>query len=252
LRPVEPIDVDLPTKVEEANADGTTTPLFEAGKAALTGAQAASILNARGADQTEAERRPVIEALWNGVATAVGAGRMTAPTTPVPSTFDDVLARIYAGPVAARGLPAEPLPKGEEVAGKDIEVLDRPEAVLVFATIAPASMSASAVGLNFEVQAPPGYEAKVKSFVGALLYLGANVQRVYLDGPSQPATIMMLADPRFRDLTAGAEGLAGTVELREPDVRLEGIDVTFKLGTDYLNSAAPDTLPSTTAPVTVP
>ena len=256
LRPVEPIDVNLPQRVVVANADGTSTPLFEAGKAALTGAQAASILNARGPDQTEAQRRPVIEALWTAVATAVGQGRMTAPATPVPSTFDDVLARVYAGPVGARGLPADPLPKADEIPGKDIEVLDRPEAILVFATIAPASMSASAVGLNFEVQAPPGYEAKVKSFVGALLYLGANVQRVYMNGPTQPATIMMLADPRFRTLTAGAEGLAGSVELREPDVRLEGIDVTFKLGTDYLNSAAPDTLPSTTAPptssVTVP
>lgn len=252
LRPVEPIDVDLPQRVVATNADGTTTPLFEAGKVALTGSQAASILVARGPRQTEAQRRPVIEAVWKGVAAAVGPGRMTAPTSPVPSTLDDVVARVYAGPVAARGLPAEPLPADAVVQGKDVEVLDRPEAILVFATIAPASMSASAVGLNFEVQAPPGYEAKVKSFIGALLYLGANVQRVYLNGPVQPATIMMLADPRFRDLTKGAEGLAGSVELRDPDVRLEGIDVTFKLGTDYLTSASPDTLPSTSAPVTVP
>jgi hypothetical protein len=226
--------------------------LFEAGSAALTGAQAASILAARGPSQTEAQRRPVIEALWAGVAAAVGEGRMTAPSTPVPTTFDDVVARVYAGPVSARGLPAQPLPADDVVQGKDVEVLDRPEAVLVFASIAPASMSAAAVGLNFEVQAPAGYEAKVKSFVAALLYLGANVQRVYLNGPSQPTTIMMLADPRFRDLTAGAEGLVGSVEVRDPDVRLEGIDVTFKLGTDYLTSAAPDTLPSTTALVTVP
>jgi len=28
--------------------------------------------------------------------------------------------------------------------------------------------------------------------------------------------------------------------------------VTFKLGSDYLTNATPDTLPSTTAPVTVP
>jgi hypothetical protein len=252
LRPVEPIDVNLPTRVVASNADGTSTPLFEAGSVALTGSQAASILTAKAPGQTEAQRRPVLEAVWAGVATAVGQGRMTAPTSLVPSTFDDVVARVYAGPVAARGLPAGPVPADEAVQDKDVEVLDRPEAVLVFASIAPASMSASAVGLNFEVQAPAGFEAKVKSFVAALLYLGANVQRVYLNGPSQATTIMMLADPRFRDLTAGAEGLVGSVEVRDPDVRLEGIDVTFKLGSDYLTNATPDTLPSTTAPVTVP
>lgn len=252
LRPVEPIDVELPQRVVASNADGTTTPLFEAGTVALTGAQAASILVARGPGQTEAQRRPVVEAVWKGVAAAVGVGRMTAPDAAVPGSLDDVIARVYAGPVAARGLPAEPLPADAAVVDKDVEVLDRPEAILVFASIAPASMSASAVGLNFEVQAPPGYESKVKSFVGALLYLGANVQRVYLNGPLQAATVMRLADPRFRDLTRGAEGLVGTVELRDPEVRLEGIDVTFELGTDYLTSATPDTLPSTTAPVTVP
>jgi hypothetical protein len=252
LTPVEPIAVELPKPVREVADDGTVTPLFPAGTVALTGTQAAQVLNAHDPDVFEAQRRPLVEAVWAGVAAAVGEGRMTAPDSPVPTTFDDVLARIYAGPAAFRGLPAVPLPDGESSLGRDVEVLDRAEAVLVFASIAPSNVSAASTGLSFEVIAPRGYDDKVKSFVAALLYLGANVQRVYLDGPSQTATVLSLADARFRELTAGAEALVGSVTLQDPAVRLEGIDVTFVLGTDYLNRPIDGTLPSTSAPTTLP
>lgn len=252
LVPVEPIAVDLPSAVREVADDGSETPLFPAGTVALTGTQAAQVLNAHDPEMLEAQRRPVVEAVWAGVAAAVGEGRMSGPDTAVPTTFDDVLARVYAGPAAFRGLPAVPLPEGESSLGRDVEVLDRAEAMMVFASIAPSNVSATSTGLSFEVIAPRGYDDKVKSFIAALLYLGANVQRVYLDGPSQTATSLSLADARFRELTAGAEALVGSVQLTEPETRLEGIDVTFVLGTDYLNRPVDATLPSTTTSSTLP
>lgn len=252
LVPVEPIAVELPSAVREVADDGTVTPLFPAGTVALTGTQAAQVLNAHDPDRVEAQRRPVVEAVWAGVAAAVGEGRMSGPEGDVPTTFDDVVARVYAGPTAFRGLPAVPLPEGESSLGRDVEVLDRAEAVMVFATIAPSNVSATSTGLSFEVIASPGYDAKVKSFIAALLYLGANVQRVYLDGPVQTATVLSVADERFRELTAGAEALVGSVQLEEPTIRLEGIDVTFVLGTDYLSRPVDETLPSTTSTSTLP
>lgn len=252
LVPVEPITVALPTPVREVADNGSETPLFPAGTVALTGTQAAQVLNAHDPEVLEAQRRPVVEAVWAGVAAAVGQGRMSAPGTTTPTTFDDVLARVYAGPAAFRGLPAVPLPDGEASLGRDVEVLDRAEAVMVFATIAPSNVSATSTGLSFEVIAPRGYDDKVKGFIAALLYLGANVQRVYLDGPSQTATVLSLADARFRELTSGAEDLVGSVRLEEPSVRLEGIDVTFVLGTDYLSRPIDGTLPSTTTSTTLP
>lgn len=252
LAPVEPITATLPAAVREVADDGSATPLFPAGTVALTGTQAAQVLNAHDPDVLEAQRRPMVEAVWAGVAAAIGQGRMSAPESSTPTTFDDVLARLYAGPAAFRGLPAVPLPDGESSLGRDVEVLDRAEAVMVFASIAPSNVSAASTGLSFEVIAPRGYDDKVKSFIGALLYLGANVQRVYLDGPSQTATVLSLADVRFRELTAGAEALVGSVQLQDPAVRLEGIDVTFVLGTDFLNRPIDGTLPSTTTSTTLP
>jgi len=252
LAPVEPITATLPAPVREVADDGSATPLFPAGTVALTGTQAAQVLNAHDPDVLEAQRRPMLEAVWAVVAAAIGQGRMSAPESSTPTTFDDVLARVYAGPAAFRGLPAVPLPDGESSLGRDVEVLDRAEAVMVFASIAPSNVSAASTGLSFEVIAPRGYDDKVKSFIGALLYLGANVQRVYLDGPSQRATVLSLADARFRELTAGAEALVGSVQLQDPAVRLEGIDVTFVLGTDFLNRPIDGTLPSTTTSTTLP
>jgi len=252
LVPVEPITTTLPSAVREVAEDGSVTPLFPAGTVALTGTQTAQVLNAYDPDVLEAQRRPLVEAVWAGVAAAVGKGRMSAPESPVPTTFDDVLARVYAGPASFRGLPAVPLPDGESSLGRDVEVLDRAEAVMVFASIAPSNVSATSTGLSFEVIAPRGYDDKVKAFIAALLYLGANVQRVYLDGPAQTGTVLSLADTRFRELTAGAEALVGSVQLQEPAVRLEGIDVTFVLGTDFLNRPVDGTLPSTTTSTTLP
>jgi hypothetical protein len=138
--------------------------------------------------------------------------------------------------------------------GKDVQELDRSEAVMVFATIAPSNMSAANPGLMFRIEAPPGYEAKVKFVVQALLYLGANVQQVYLNGPTQEATNVILYDERFQQDVLGAEGLFGLpLETPKPEVRIEGIDVVLQLGTAFLTDTETiDTLPATTTTTTVP
>ncbi|MBI4934012.1 MAG: LCP family protein [Actinobacteria bacterium] len=253
LQPVAPITVDLPIEVN-TNPNSSSSTVYPAGEVALSGKQAASVINARVEDQTEADRRPTLEAVWAGVAAAIGDGVTDVPAPVIPGSFELFITQLYGGPAQSRGLPAGPLPAGDVPEGKDVEELDRPEAVMVFATIAPSNMSAANPGLMFRIEAPPGSEAKVKFVVKALLYLGANVQQVYLNGPTQDATVIYLYDDRFQDDVLGAEALFGKpIETATPEVRIEGIDVVIQLGSVYLgNTESPDTLPSTTTTTTVP
>lgn len=253
LQPVAPITVDLPIEVD-TNPNSSASTVYPAGEVALSGKQAASVINARADGQTEAERRPTLEAVWEGVAAAIGDGVTDVPAPVIPGAFELFVTQLYGGPTQSRGLPAGPLPVADVPEGKDVEELDRPEAVMVFATIAPSNMSAANPGLMFRIEAPPGSEAKVKFVVEALLYLGANVQQVYLNGPTQDATVIYLYDDRFQDDVLGAEALFGKpIETATPDVRIEGIDVVIQLGSVYLgNTESPDTLPSTTTTTTVP
>ncbi len=252
LRPVSPVQVDLPADVLTAQL-GSDTVLYPAGKVELAADQLATVLNAGGLAQTEADRRPNVEAVWAGVAAAIGNG-VTDPSTGAASSFDALLTQVMAGPAAARGLPARTLPRSEVPVGKDIEELDRAEAVYVFATVAPSNMSAPSPGLVFRIEAPPGHSDKVKYTVSALLYLGANVQWVYENGPVQSATKVYLADKNLEDDALGAEGLFGNdFEQLDSSYRIEGVDVILQLGTSFLEDpASGDTLPSTTTTTTVP
>ena len=127
-----------------------------------------------------------------------------------------------------------------------MESIDRAEAIWVLATIAPKSMSAPAPGLVFRIEAPPGYETRVKFAIKALLFLGANVSSVYLQGPVQEATIYLIADPRIAAQAESSNELFGLFELAEPEMPTEGIDVVLQLGTDFLTGEG-ETLPTTTS-----
>jgi hypothetical protein len=253
LQPVAPIAVNLPTEVS-VDPNSSNATVYPAGEVALSGKQAASVINARAEGQTEAERRPTLEAVWAGVTAAIGDGVTDVPSPVIPGSFELFVTQLYGGPAQSRGLPAASLPADQISEGKDVEELDRPEAVMVFATIAPSNMSAANVGLMFRIEAPPGFESKVKFVVRALLYLGANVQQVYMNGPSQEATRIILYDDRFAGDALGAEALFGKpIETPEPEVRIEGIDVVIQLGSAFLNNTeSGDTLPSTTTTTMVP
>jgi hypothetical protein len=252
LQPVSPLKVTLSSDVMTSQ-NGAGVLLYPAGEVSLSASQVATVLTAHSRTQTESDRRPNVEAVWSAIAAAVGKG-VGAASSGAPASFTALAAQVMAGPVGARGLPARTLPRSEVPVGKDIEELDRAEAVYVFATIAPSNMSAPSNGLVFRVEAPPGHADKVKYTVSALLYLGANVQWVYEKGPEQATTKVYLADKNLEDDALGAEGLFGTdFEQLDSTYRIEGIDVILQLGTSFLaDPASGNTLPSTTTSTTVP
>ncbi len=251
LRPVAPVDVVLPDDVLVTD-NGADVTLFSSGDASFSAGQMSKLLNARADGQTEAERRPNLDAAWDGVVAAIGEGR-TDPSAATPTSLGQLVGQVYAGPADFRGIVAGPLPDPID-SDRDVEQLDRADAVMVFATIAPSNMSAASTGLTFRIEAPPGHEDKVKWAVEALLYLGSNVGSVYQGGPEQPTTRVLLSDLSLSDDALGAENLFGSdFQQLEAETPIEGIDVILQLGTSFLDDPNTGTaMPSTTTTTTVP
>jgi hypothetical protein len=252
LAPVSPMAATLPTDVLDTATGGDTDVAISAGAHNLTAAQAVEVLTATADSQRNVDRRGNIDATWAAVAATVGAGRTTPPGATAPITsLSDLLNRLYAAPVVSRGLPADPIAAADNPDEKDVETLVRYEAIFVLASVAPASMSAPSTGLVFRIEAPPGYEDRVKFAVRAILFLGANVVSVYLGSDVHQETRYYIDDPRLVEEAENNNALFGETVTLTPQVPIEGIDVILQLGTDFLNGVG-DELPSTTTSTTEP
>ena len=252
LAPVAPVTAEFAADVE-GMANGSAVTLFDAGSNSLSAAQVVQVFNARASNQRESDRRSVISAVWAGIAVAVGDGRTTADATApeVLPTMDAFLQRLFAGRLEVRTLPTSTVPATENPDRKDVETIDRAEAIFILALVAPGAMTAPSPDLTFRVEAPPGYEDRVQFAVRAILYLGANVVSVYLGAEEHPETRYYIDDPNLVDKAANTNALFGNTVNLIPDNPTEGVDVVLQLGTDFLSGEG-DELPSTTTSTTEP
>jgi hypothetical protein len=248
LAPLPSITVDLPRDV--LGADDSV--LFPKGTTELNPDQAAQILTTRSPTERERLRRTNIEALWVGITKEIGQGvhgqQLSAAT---PTTFAELATRLMAGSTASRGLLARAIDSARNPDRLDIESLDRPDAILVFASIAPASMTRPGSGLSYRLEAPPGYDAQVRKTIATLLADQGNVVSVDLSAKPSPQTTFLIYDPQMAAAEPTDNHLFGTIKVETPAVRLQDIDVSIVLGTTYLdgvNLSAPDAT-STTATV---
>jgi len=251
FQPATPVKADLPGDVLGAGTDAPI--LFDAGANSLSAAQTVQALNAQAEGQTDAERRGNVQALFAGVAESIGPGRTTVDATAPIVTIGDVVSRLFAAPVAARGLPGSPIAAADNPDGLDAETLPRSDAIFVLASIAPGSMTAPSPDLVFRVEAPPGYEARVSFAVRALLFLGGNVVSVYISDSVEvhPEVRLYIDNPNLIEKVQSANELFGNTVTLTPDKPIEGIDVIVQLGTDFLTGEG-DTLPGTTTSTTEP
>jgi hypothetical protein len=243
-----PVQVNLARDVLGVN----DAVLYPKGPSELSTAQVAEIMTSKSPTEGERFRHPDIDALWAGIAAAVGTGRQGQSLSPsVPTTFAEMSVRLMAGPLASRGLLARALGSDVNPEGLDIEALDRPDTVLVFASIAPASMSRPAVGLSFRIEAPPGYDQQVRKTIGILLSLDGNIVSVDLNAAPNAETIFSIYDPALAEAEPTDNAVFGTITVQQPEVRLGGVDETISLGTDYLDQvdlSAPDATSTSVEP----
>lgn len=269
LAPLGQLRVDL---VADVDVPGRSAPLA-AGEAALDAGTAAAVLTEAAADSAEGfvGHRDNVVAVWAAVAEANGEGsRPAVADAPLPTEEQAFFDLLFAGRVGARPIAAVPFDEtGEQVSGEetglssgtapepsddstdstvaddsedaapardDLVRLDRADAVFVFASIAPGSMSGPAPGMLFRLEAPPGYDAEVKRIVEVVLYFGGNVVSIDSTIAPRPDTVFIVPDEVNRDEAAAANVIFGEVAFADPEYRIEGVDITLVLGTDYLDS----------------
>jgi hypothetical protein len=234
------IQVDLPTDVLGADE----AALFKKGPNSLTSTQIAQILTSKSPTQKERPRQADLDAVWSSIAAAIGSGRERLTLSAAsPTTFAEMATRLMSGTVASRGLVARPIESALNPEGLDVEALDRPDTILVFASIAPAEMTRPASGLTFRIEAPPGYDQQVRKTIGVLLSFGGNVVSVDLNAESQAETKLLIYDASLAAVEPKENPIFGKITVETPDIRLGSIDETISLGTTYLRGvdlSAPD------------
>jgi hypothetical protein len=270
LAPLGPLDVDL---VVDADVAGSAAPLAD-GRAVLDPATAAAVLTEPAATSAGGfdGHRQNVNAVWTAVAAANGDGsRPTVEDPALPVDQAEYLDRFFAGAIGARPIATNPIDDdpstsstttttaplattsttddtvagatsttidgGEPTSSADeLVAVDRADAVFVFASIAPGSMSGPASGLLFRLEAPPGYDAQVKYTVTFFLFLGGNVVSVDTGVEAQPDTVFVVPDEVNRGKAQIADAFFGNYSFVDPTFRIDGVDITIVLGTEYLES----------------
>lgn len=244
LAPVGTVPVDLPNDVA-TTIDGEVEVLHPRGPADLNVGELVDVLNAHVEGEPEVNRRATVEGVWSALAASVGEGTgQVMPDAPVNSVAD-AFARLVAGPVAARGIATVPIEAALNPEGDDVTLVDRVDAVLIFASVAPNSTSAPAPGLVYRIEAPPGYDERVRYAISVLLFFSENVQSVYISSSVtvEQATVMELYDSKSKERAEAASVVFGETTYAEPSVRIAGVDVVLRLGLDFLTSS--EALPPT-------
>lgn len=233
LAPVSPVKLTLAADVLDGADEA---PLYSAGENSLSAAQVVEVLTAVADGQNHADRRANIEAVWKGVAVSIGAGR-TAPDLAIPPVdVPSAIEHVFAAPTGARALPISLTAEAQNPDQLDVDILDRVEAVFTMASIAPSAMTTPTPGLVFRLEAPPGYEDRVRVAVAAVIYLGGNVKSVYLGAEARPETVLYVSDESFAEQAESTYSFFVVARTITSDVPIEGIDMVLQLGTEFLES----------------
>ena len=249
ITPLGELTVSLPADVVD---DDSEEPLFAAGPAALSPDAAASVLTARVVGSPDALMEPTRLAVWMALAERVGAGIGSAlpvapdVAVPTPPDLDAFLNRLYAGPVAARGVLFEAPAVDANPRGVDVVVPNRAELLLVFGQIAPARVAAPNPSLTFRIET--SFAAEDLEELGAnsadvaydaitrLLFVQANVVSVVTRSGEVPEiTQAFVADRSRIDVLEDNYPLVfGDMDVQPATERISGVDVVVVLGRSYL------------------
>jgi hypothetical protein len=231
---VAPVQAQLPRDVRDS-VEGAPTVLFPTGAAELSAAQIVQVLTAEVSGEPESARRDNINAVWTAIAAAVGTGRTEWVVGSPLTTVTDLFNRVLSGPVVTQSFPTVPIAPELNPLGLDVELIDRAEAVMWLAAVAPGSMSAPGLGLTYRIEAPPGYVAQVKAAINALLAIGANVKSVDFNGPVLAVSAALISTEDESEVVAADIAQFGTVDVVVNPQSIEGIDVVLQLGSKFLD-----------------
>lgn len=267
VEPLAPLSAEFPVDVVESDAatddDEAAGMLIEAGEREFDAEQAAAALTAIDGGISASLRHDLDVAVWQAIARAATERPLDAEVPlddddrPVdPASVEELLGRAMSGPVGSRDLAVNAeatasLPNPTEA---DFVVLDRFDALLVFAEIAPSLVSTPNESLTFQIIAPFSddqvavlgdevtTELLVRQLITELVFAQGNVVSVQTAPSSEGAgetTLLEVADEAFLDdVREVAPVLFGEVEVVLAERLVEGTDVVAVLGTDFLDRRA--------------
>ena len=242
LSPLGGVDVLLDRDVVTVAVDGTPTKLATAGEASYTVDRVVDILLARRANEKESVRFARHREVWNGIVKRVGAGLDIAPevdTTPaglVDAT--NFMRRVLGGAVQVWQLSASPvLDKTLNPKRLDMYSLDRPEVVMVFASIAPSALSGADLPVAVLLDSPFNDPVVSRAAVAALLEAGIGVGAMReISARESEATVIEADGDAAEALAALLDGSLGPVETKEWPAKVVGLDAAITLGADFVAS----------------
>ena len=242
LSPMGGVDVLLDRDVVTVAVDGTPTKLATAGEASYTVDRVVDILLARRANEKESVRFARHREVWNGIVKRVGAGLDIAPevdTTPaglVDAT--NFMHRVLGGAVQVWQLSASPvLDKTLNPKRLDMYSLDRPEVVMVFASIAPSALSGADLPVAVLLDSPFNDPVVSRAAVAALLEAGIGVGAMReISARESEATVIEADGDAAEALAELLDGSLGPVETKEWPAKVVGLDAAITLGADFVAS----------------
>ena len=242
LSPLGGVDVLLDRDVVTVAVDGTPTKLATAGEASYTVDRVVDILLARRANEKESVRFARHREVWNGIVKRVGAGLDIAPevdTTPaglVDAT--NFMRRVLGGAVQVWQLSASPvLDQTLNPKRLDMYSLDRPEVVMVFASIAPSALSGADLPVAVLLDSPFNDPVVSRAAVAALLKAGIGVGAMReISARESKSTVIEADGDAAEALAALLDGSLGPVETKEWPAKVVGLDAAITLGADFVAS----------------
>ena len=253
LEPISPVAGNFDVSVIDLD-DQRAEAVVDVGAQQFDGPLLAEAMTATEVGADERAQHAMDVALWTGVvngASVVSSNDVALNDDGRPmesATVDELFERLWSGPVQVRDLQTTPT---FPVGNNSFVVLDRRDAILVFAQISPARILAPNPGPVFRLEVPitaaqlsqsgsslESREDVAVEAIGSLLLLGGNVVSVDATSRSDGAPLVTRIEVGSEESFAaidelGAE-LFGEVEVVVAKELVDRIDVVVRLGTSYL------------------
>lgn len=240
--PMGGVNVLLDREVITIAVDGTPTKLADIGEASYPIDRVVDILLASRENEKESLRFSRHREVWNGIVSRIGSGLEIPPevdTTPAGlADVTNFMRRVMGGSLQVWQLSAAPvLDRTLNPKRVDLYSLDRPEVVMVFASVAPSALSGGDSPLTVMINSPFNDPVVSRAAVAAFLEAGVAVGVVREISAQEETETLIEGDSNVTDaLSALLSGNAGSLAIREWAAKVTGIDAAVTLGTNFAES----------------
>lgn len=221
-----------------------TSLIAPKGKNSFSPIEAAAVLAALNVDIDDQIRTPAIRAIWDGIATAVDAGKLGATPAPVvpdvgaqvPVDMMAFMSAMFSGPMTVWQIAATPLDTFEDnPEGLDVYEYDAGEVIMVMASMAPSAMVAVFPTLNVHFDSPYADQEVSRQASLRLLYMATNVMLVrQITDPPPPVTIVRYSDEMDKAIAESLSLMLGELTFERAEEGVEGVDIQIILGDSFI------------------